>query len=85
MDKLISLQAIAAPLPLVNVDTDMIVPQQFLKTIKKSGLGKIAFYNLRYFEDGKPKNEFILNQPPYDTAQILIAGSNFGCGSSREH
>lgn len=79
------LTAIAAPLPLVNVDTDVIIPKQFLKTIERTGLGKFAFYDLRYDENENEKPEFILNKTPYRQAKILIAGKNFGCGSSREH
>src|SRR5690606_37795288 len=85
MEKFTKLRSIAAPLPMVNVDTDMIIPKQFLKTIKRSGLGKSAFYDLRYDENGKERPDFVLNQPAYKGAQILIAGANFGCGSSREH
>lgn len=85
MDKFTSLTAIAAPLDLMNVDTDMIIPKQFLKTIKRTGLGKHAFYELRYNEDGSEKANFVLNQAPYNKANILIARDNFGCGSSREH
>lgn len=81
----ISIKSIAASLPIQNMDTDMIIPKQFLKTIKRSGLGKSAFYEMRYDESGKERDEFILNQEPYRTAQILVAGDNFGCGSSREH
>jgi len=76
---------IAAPLPMMNVDTDMIIPKQFLKTIKRSGLGKNLFYELRYDLQGNIKNNFVLNWDPYKSAKILIAGDNFGCGSSREH
>jgi 3-isopropylmalate/(R)-2-methylmalate dehydratase small subunit len=79
------LKGIAAPLPLVNVDTDMIMPKQFLKTIKRTGLGKAAFYDMRYDETGAERPDFVLNQEPYRHASILIAGANFGCGSSREH
>ncbi|WP_138378905.1 3-isopropylmalate dehydratase small subunit [Luteithermobacter gelatinilyticus] len=85
MDKFVALKAIAAPLPLENVDTDMIIPQKFLKTIGKSGLGVNAFYNLRYHGNGMPKEDFVLNIRPYQQAEILITGANFGCGSSREH
>ncbi|RIK93637.1 MAG: 3-isopropylmalate dehydratase small subunit [Proteobacteria bacterium] len=85
MEKFTTLRGIAAPLPMVNVDTDMIIPKQFLKTIKRSGLGKAAFYELRYDEAGKERPDFVLNQPAYKNAKILIAGANFGCGSSREH
>ena len=75
----------AIPLPMVNVDTDMIIPKQFLKTIKRTGLGKNLFYELRYDIQGNIKNDFVLNWDPYKTSKILIAGANFGCGSSREH
>ena len=85
MDKFISLQGIAAPLPIVNIDTDMIIPKQFLKTIKRTGLGVSLFYEMRYDNDGKLINDFILNTSPYDQSKILVAGDNFGCGSSREH
>ena len=85
MEKFTKLRAIAAPLPMVNVDTDMIIPKQFLKTIKRTGLSKGLFYELRYDETGNPKSDFILDQPAYKDAQILVAGDNFGCGSSREH
>lgn len=79
------LTAIAAPLALMNVDTDMIIPKQFLRTIKRTGLGQSLFNDLRYDEGGKPKADFVLNNAPYDKAEILVAGENFGCGSSREH
>ena len=85
MDKFISLQGIAAPLPIVNIDTDMIIPKQFLKTIKRTGLGVSLFYEMRYDNDGKLINDFVLNTSPYDQSKILVAGDNFGCGSSREH
>ncbi len=85
MDKFTTLTGIAAPLPLVNVDTDMIIPKQFLKTIKRSGLGKALFYEMRYDENGNPNPDFILNREPWTRAEILVAGENFGCGSSREH
>lgn len=85
MEKFDILKAIAAPLLIQNIDTDMIIPKQFLKTIQRSGLGKHAFHELRYHEDGQINQDFILNQKPYNQAQILIAGTNFGCGSSREH
>jgi 3-isopropylmalate/(R)-2-methylmalate dehydratase small subunit len=80
-----TLTSVAAPLPIVNVDTDMIIPKQFLKTIKRSGLGASLFYEMRFHEDGSPNPDFVLNQPAYRNAHILIAGDNFGCGSSREH
>lgn len=85
MEKFTTLKAIAAPLMLQNVDTDMMVPKQFLKTIKRTGLGKNLFDELRYNTDGSEKPEFVLNQPPFRAAKILLAGDNFGCGSSREH
>jgi 3-isopropylmalate/(R)-2-methylmalate dehydratase small subunit len=80
-----SLTATAAPLPLMNIDTDMIIPTQFLKTIKRTGLGGSLFYEMRYDMDGKIVPDFVLNRAPYTQAQILVAGANFGCGSSREH
>ena len=79
------IKSIPAPLAMINVDTDMIIPKQFLKTIKRSGLGKNLFHELRYDIQGNIKNDFVLNWDPYKTSKILIAGSNFGCGSSREH
>ena len=85
MEKFEMLKGIAAPLPMMNVDTDMIIPKQFLKTIKRSGLGKNLFYELRFDIQGNIKNDFVLNWDPYKKAIILIAGDNFGCGSSREH
>ncbi len=85
MEKFTTLTAIAAHLPMINVDTDMIIPKQYLKTIKRTGLGEGLFAELRYDEDGKPHPHFVLHQPPYTEAKILIAGENFGCGSSREH
>ena len=85
MQKFDTLSGVAAPLNILNIDTDMIIPKQFLKTIKRSGLGINLFHEMRYDEGGAEKAEFILNQPPYREAQILIAGDNFGCGSSREH
>jgi 3-isopropylmalate/(R)-2-methylmalate dehydratase small subunit len=85
MEKFNTLTGVAAPLPMINVDTDAIIPKQFLKTIKRTGLGKYAFYELRYDEQGKEKPDFILNKPAYRKTQILVAGENFGCGSSREH
>ena len=85
MDKFTTLTGIAAPMPLVNIDTDMIIPKQFLKTIKRSGLGVNLFDEMRYTQDGAEIPEFVLNQPAYRKAQILVAGENFGCGSSREH
>ena len=85
MKKFTSLKSIPAYLPIVNIDTDMIIPKQFLKTIKRTGLGKNLFYEMRYDEKGIKNDQFILNQSPYDKSKILIAGKNFGCGSSREH
>ncbi len=85
MEKFTTLRAVAAPLPMVNVDTDKIIPKQFLKTIKRTGLSKGLFYELRFDEAGQPKDGFVLDQPAYREARILIAGPNFGCGSSREH
>ncbi len=85
MDKFTTLTGIAAPLPLRNIDTDMIIPKQFLKTILRTGLGKSLFYEMRYDQDGKEVADFVLNKPAYRKATILIAGENFGCGSSREH
>ena len=85
MDEFLTLSGIAAPLPMINVDTDMIIPKQFLKTIKRSGLGKSLFYELRYDLQGNIKNDFVLNWDPYKSAKILVTGENFGCGSSREH
>lgn len=79
------LNAKAAPLDMINVDTDIIIPKQFLKTVKRTGLGVSAFYNIRYDDDGNPLPDFVLNKPEYADAQILITGENFGCGSSREH
>ncbi len=85
MDKFTTLTGVAAPLPMINVDTDAIIPKQFLKTIQRTGLGKNLFYELRYDESGKENPDFVLNKPAYRKAQILVAGENFGCGSSREH
>jgi 3-isopropylmalate/(R)-2-methylmalate dehydratase small subunit len=85
MQKFIKLTGVAAPFPLRNVDTDMIIPKQFLKTIKRTGLGKALFYELRYDQEGRENADFVLNKPAYRNAEILIAGENFGCGSSREH
>ncbi|HMA52035.1 MAG TPA: 3-isopropylmalate dehydratase small subunit [Magnetospirillaceae bacterium] len=85
MDKFTTLTGVAAPLPLINIDTDMIIPKQFLKTIKRTGLGKNLFDEMRYTKDGVEIPDFVLNQPAYRRAQILVAGANFGCGSSREH
>ena len=85
MKKFNKLKSIPAHIPLMNIDTDMIIPKQFLKTIKRTGLGKSLFYEMRYDEGGKIIKKFILNNEPYSRSQILIAGKNFGCGSSREH
>ena len=85
MDKFTVLEGVAAPLQMINVDTDMIIPKQFLKTIKRTGLGKNLFDELRYEMDGREKPEFVLNKSAYRKAQILVTGENFGCGSSREH
>ncbi|MDX5349913.1 MAG: 3-isopropylmalate dehydratase small subunit [Paracoccaceae bacterium] len=85
MDKFTTQTGIAAPMPLVNIDTDMIIPKQFLKTIKRSGLGVNLFDELRYDRDGNEIPDFVLNKPAWRDAQILVAGDNFGCGSSREH
>ena len=85
MQKFNTLKSIPAYLPIVNIDTDMIIPKQFLKTIKRTGLGKNLFFEMRYDEKGKEINDFILNNEPYSNSKILIAGNNFGCGSSREH
>ena len=85
MQKFNKLKSIPAYLPIVNIDTDMIIPKQFLKTIKRTGLGKSLFYEMRYDENGKIIKDFILNKEPYNKSKILLAGKNFGCGSSREH
>jgi 3-isopropylmalate/(R)-2-methylmalate dehydratase small subunit len=85
MDKFNTTKSIPAYLPIVNVDTDMIIPKQFLKTIKRTGLGKSLFFEMRYDQEGKPIQSFILNQDPFNKSKILIAEKNFGCGSSREH
>ena len=85
MDKFTTLTGIAAPMPLVNIDTDMIIPKQFLKTIHRSGLGKNLFDEMRFNPDGSEIADFVLNQPAYRDSQIIVAGDNFGCGSSREH
>ncbi|MEK9691260.1 MAG: 3-isopropylmalate dehydratase small subunit [Pelagibacteraceae bacterium] len=85
MKKFSSLKSIPAYLPIVNIDTDMIIPKQFLKTIKRTGLGKNLFFEMRYDESGKEIKDFILNKKPFDNSKILITGKNFGCGSSREH
>jgi 3-isopropylmalate/(R)-2-methylmalate dehydratase small subunit len=80
-----TLTGVAAPLPMVNIDTDMIIPKQYLKTIQRTGLGKGLFDEMRYDQDGTEKPDFVLNQPAYRNAEVLVAGENFGCGSSREH
>ena len=85
MQKFNKLQSIPAYLPIVNIDTDMIIPKQFLKTIKRTGLGKNLFFEMRYDDDGKEIQDFVLNNKPFNNSKILIAGNNFGCGSSREH
>ena len=85
MQKFNKLKSIPAYLPIVNIDTDMIIPKQFLKTIKRTGLGKNLFFEMRYDQSGKEIDDFILNNSPYNNSKILIAGKNFGCGSSREH
>lgn len=85
MEKFDKLSGIAAPLRMINVDTDIIIPKQFLKTVKRTGLGINAFNDIRYNEDGSNKEDFVLNKPAYKNASILITGENFGCGSSREH
>jgi 3-isopropylmalate/(R)-2-methylmalate dehydratase small subunit len=85
MEKFTTLTAVAAPLPMINVDTDMIIPKQFLKTIKRTGLGSALFYEMRTKADGSENPDFVLNKPAYKSAKILVAGANFGCGSSREH
>jgi len=85
MEKFNILKGIPANLPMINVDTDMIIPKQFLKTIKRTGLGKSLFYEMRYDDTGKKIEEFMLNQEPYNNSSILLVGRNFGCGSSREH
>ena len=82
MKKFTTLKSIPAYLPIVNIDTDMIIPKQFLKTIKRTGLGRNLFYEMRYDENGKTVNDFVLNKSPFDSSKILIAGDNFGCGSS---
>ncbi len=85
MEKFTKVTGVAAPMPLINIDTDMIIPKLFLKTIKRSGLGKNLFDEMRFNQDGSEIEDFVLNQPAYRNAQILVAGDNFGCGSSREH
>jgi 3-isopropylmalate/(R)-2-methylmalate dehydratase small subunit len=85
MEKFVTLKSVPAYLPMMNVDTDMIIPKQFLKTIKRTGLGKSLFFEMRYKENGKKNENFMLNKEPYNSTSILLAGKNFGCGSSREH
>jgi 3-isopropylmalate/(R)-2-methylmalate dehydratase small subunit len=85
MDKFTTLRGVAAPLPMINVDTDMIIPKQFLKTIRRTGLGRNLFNDMRFRPDGAEIADFVLNKPAYRKASVLIAGDNFGCGSSREH
>ena len=85
MEKFTELTGVAAPLPMINVDTDMIIPKQFLKTIKRTGLGTNLFHEMRYDADGRENPDFVLNKPAYRGAEVLVAGANFGCGSSREH
>jgi 3-isopropylmalate/(R)-2-methylmalate dehydratase small subunit len=85
MEKFTTLTGVAAPMPIVNVDTDMIIPKDYLKTIKRTGLGKGLFSEMRYNEDGSENPDFVLNKPAYRNARVLVAGDNFGCGSSREH
>lgn len=85
MDKFDKLTAVAAPMPFINIDTDMIIPKQYLKTIKRTGLGTALFSEMRYNDDGSENTDFVLNKSAYRKAQILVAGDNFGCGSSREH
>ncbi|MGC6535743.1 MAG: 3-isopropylmalate dehydratase small subunit [Candidatus Puniceispirillaceae bacterium] len=85
MQKFDKLSGVAAPMDIMNIDTDMIIPKQFLKTIKRSGLGANLFFEMRFDNDGAEKDDFILNQPAYRSASIIVAGDNFGCGSSREH
>jgi len=85
MEPFKKLDGVAAPLPMINVDTDMIIPKQFLKTIKRTGLGGALFHEMRTKEDGSENPDFVLNQPAYRTSKVLVAGDNFGCGSSREH
>ena len=85
MDKFTVVEGVAAPMPLINIDTDMIIPKQFLKTIKRSGLGKNLFDEMRFNEDGTEIPSFVLNKEAYRSSKIIVAGDNFGCGSSREH
>jgi len=85
MDKFTTLTAVAAPMPIINIDTDMIIPKDYLKTIKRTGLGRGLFSEMRYRDDGSENPDFVLNKPAYRNAKIIVAGDNFGCGSSREH
>jgi 3-isopropylmalate/(R)-2-methylmalate dehydratase small subunit len=85
MDKFTVLEGVAAPLPMINVDTDKVIPKQYLKTIERTGLGKGLFAEMRYKDDGSENPDFVLNKPAYRNAKIIVAGDNFGCGSSREH
>lgn len=85
MEKFINLTGVAAPMPIINIDTDMIIPKQYLKTIKRTGLGTALFSEMRYHEDGSENSDFVLNKPAYREAKVIVAGDNFGCGSSREH
>ena len=85
MDKFNQLTGVAAPMPFINIDTDMIIPKQYLKTIKRTGLGSALFSEMRYKDDGTENPDFVLNKPAYRNAKIIVAGDNFGCGSSREH
>ena len=85
MDKFNTLTGVAAPLPIINIDTDMIIPKQYLKTIKRTGLGSALFSEMRYKDDGSENPDFVLNKPAYRQSKIIVAGDNFGCGSSREH
>ena len=85
MDKFVKFSGIAAPMPLINIDTDMLIPKQFLKTIKRTGLGENLFFEMRYDSNGSLIKDFILNKDHYSSASIIVAGDNFGCGSSREH
>ena len=85
MEKFVNLKGVAAPFNFINIDTDKIIPKQFLKTIKRTGLGKHLFDEMRFNDDGSEKEDFILNEGPYRSSNIIVAGDNFGCGSSREH
>ena len=85
MEKFEKVHGVAAPMPLINIDTDMIIPKVHLKTIKRSGLGVVLFDEMRYHDHGGENEEFVLNKPAYRNTEILVAGDNFGCGSSREH